>query len=310
MKKFVVGLILVVLAISSFAATFLTIATGGTAGVYYPLGAAMADIWTKNLKNVNASAQSSGASVANVNLLKNKDVDVIFVQNDVAFYAYSGIELFKDKPFKEIRGLATLYPETIQIVALADKGINSVYDLKGKRVAVGAAGSGTEVNARHILTAAGITYNDIKVQYLSFAEAAENLKNENIDAAFVTAGHPTAAVIDVAAVKKITIVPVDQNIIQILQRNYPFYTKIVIPAGTYKGVDKDVETVAVKAMLAVREDLSADLVYEMLKTMYANQKRLIEAHQKGEMIIPETGKEGMSIPLHPGAEKFFKEMGL
>ncbi|MGJ8455194.1 TAXI family TRAP transporter solute-binding subunit [Pseudothermotoga sp. U03pept] len=310
MKKVVVGLVLAVLSVSTFCATFLTIATGGTAGVYYPLGAAMADIWTRNLKNVNASAQSSGASVANVNLLKNKDVDVIFVQNDVAFYAYSGIELFKDNPYKSIRGLATLYPETIQIVALADKGINSVYDLKGKRVAVGAAGSGTEVNARHILMAAGITYSDIKVQYLSFAEAADNLKNENIDAAFVTAGHPTAAIIDVAAVKKITIIPVDEKIVQILQKNYPFYTKIVIPAGTYKGVDRDTETVAVKAMLAVREDLSADLVYEMLKTMYANQKRLIEAHAKGEMILPETGKEGMSIPLHPGAERFFKEMGL
>ncbi|HEY8540924.1 MAG TPA: TAXI family TRAP transporter solute-binding subunit [Pseudothermotoga sp.] len=310
MKRFVMGFLLAVLAISTFAVTFLTIATGGTAGVYYPLGAAMADIWTRNLKNVNASAQSTGASVANVNLLKNKEVDVIFVQNDVAYYAYAGIELFKDQPYKGLRGLATLYPETIQIVALADKGINSVYDLKGKRVAVGAAGSGTEVNARHILLAAGITYNDIKVQYLSFAEAAENLKNENIDAAFVTAGHPTAAIIDVSAVKKITIVPVDEKIVQILQKNYPFYTKIIIPANTYKGVDKDVETVAVKAMLAVREDLPADLVYEMLKTLYANQKRLIEAHAKGEMILPETGKEGMSIPLHPGAEKFFAEMGI
>lgn len=310
MKKLAVGLLLVFLVISTFAVTFLTIATGGTAGVYYPLGAALADIWTRNLKNVNASAQSTGASVANVNLLKNKEVDVIFVQNDVVYYAYAGIELFKDQAFKGLRGLATLYPETIQIVALADKGINSVYDLKGKRVAVGAAGSGTEVNARHILLAAGITYNDIKVQYLSFAEAADNLKNENIDAAFVTAGHPTAAIIDVSAVKKITIVPVDEKIIQTLQKNYPFYTKIIIPANTYKGVDKDIETVAVKAMLAVREDLSPDLVYEMLKTMYANQKRLIEAHAKGELILPETGKEGMSIPLHPGAEKFFTEMGL
>ncbi len=235
MRKVAIGLLLVVLGICTFAVTFLTIATGGTAGTYYPLGAAMADIWSKNIKNVNAAAQATGASVANVNLLKNKEVDVIFVQNDVAYYAYAGIELFKDQPVKQLRGMATLYPETIQIVALADKGINSVYDLKGKRVAVGAAGSGTEVNARHILLAAGITYNDIKVQYLSFAEAADNLKNENIDAAFVTAGHPTAAIIDVAAVKRITILPVDEKIIQTLQKNYPFYTKIIIPAGTYKG---------------------------------------------------------------------------
>jgi hypothetical protein len=269
----------------------------------------MADIWNKNIKGMNAMVQSTGASVANINLLRNKEVDLIFVQNDVAFYAYNGVELFKE-PFPQLRGLATLYPETVQIVALADRGINSVYDLKGKRVAVGAAGSGTEVNARQILAAARITYNDIKVQYLSFAEAASNLKDGNIDAAFVTAGHPTAAIVDLAAVRKIVLVPVADEIIASLQKDYPFYVKIVVPAGTYKGVDTDAVTVAVKAMLAVRAEMPEDLAYQLLKTMYANQKRLIEAHAKGELIIPETGKEGMSIPLHPGAEKFFKEMGL
>ncbi|MCS7174819.1 TAXI family TRAP transporter solute-binding subunit [Pseudothermotoga sp.] len=308
MKKLIfVAILLSVITI--YAATFLTIATGGTAGTYYPLGAGMADIWNKNIKGMNAMVQSTGASVANINLLRNKEVDLIFVQNDVAFYAYNGVELFKE-PFPQLRGLATLYPETVQIVALADRGISSVYDLKGKRVAVGAAGSGTEVNARQILAAAGITYNDIKVQYLSFAEAASNLKDGNIDAAFVTAGHPTAAIVDLAAVRKIVLVPVAEAIIQSLQKAYPFYVKIVVPAGTYKGIDTDVVTVAVKAMLAVRAEMSESLVYELLKTMYANQKRLIEAHAKGELIIPETGKEGMSIPLHPGAERFFKEMGL
>jgi TRAP transporter TAXI family solute receptor len=308
MKRLLVAAI-ALLVIVTQAATFLTIATGGTAGTYYPLGAGMADIWNKNIKGMNAMVQSTGASVANINLLKNKEVDLIFVQNDVAFYAYNGVELFKE-PFPQLRGLATLYPETVQIVALADRGINSVYDLKGKRVAVGAAGSGTEVNARQILAAAGITYNDIKVQYLSFAEAANNLKDGNIDAAFVTAGHPTAAIVDLAAVRKIVLVPVANEIIASLQKDYPFYVKIVVPAGTYKGVDTDVVTVAVKAMLAVRAEMPEDLAYQLLKTMYANQKRLIEAHAKGELIIPETGKEGMSIPLHPGAEKFFKEMGL
>lgn len=308
MKRLLVAAI-ALLVIVTQAATFLTIATGGTAGTYYPLGAGMADIWNKNIKGMNAMVQSTGASVANVNLLKNKEVDLIFVQNDVAFYAYNGVEMFKE-PFPQLRGLATLYPETVQIVALADRGINSVYDLKGKRVAVGAAGSGTEVNARQILAAAGITYNDIKVQYLSFAEAANNLKDGNIDAAFVTAGHPTAAIVDLAAVRKIVLVPVPDEIIASLQKDYPFYVKIVVPAGTYKGVDVDVVTVAVKAMLAVRAEMPEDLAYQLLKTMYANQKRLIEAHAKGELIIPETGKEGMSIPLHPGAEKFFKEMGL
>ncbi len=309
MKRFLIGILLISLMVPLFAATFLTIATGGTAGVYYPLGAAMADIWNKNIKGMNASVQSTGASVANINLLKNKDVDLIFVQNDVAAYAYQGIELFKDQAFPQLRGLATLYPETIQIVALADRNINSVADLRGKRVAVGAAGSGTEVNARHILAAAGITYDDIKVQYLSFAEASNNLKDGNIDAAFVTAGHPTAAIVDLAAVRKITLVPIGDDLIKSLQQKYPFYTKIVVPAGTYKGVDVDVQTVAVKAMLAVREEMPEDLAYQLLKTMYANLQRLKEAHARAELILVETAKDGMSIPLHPGAERFFKEMG-
>ena len=159
---------------------FINIATGGTAG--------------KNVPGANASAQSTGASVANINLLQQDKVDIAFVQNDIAYYAVNGSEMFKDKKVPSIQGLATLYPETIQIVTLDKSGIKSLNDVKGKRVAVGAAGSGTEANARQILEAYGITYDDIKVQYLSFAEASNALKDGNVDVAFVTAGHPTAAI--------------------------------------------------------------------------------------------------------------------
>ncbi|MGB9812203.1 MAG: TAXI family TRAP transporter solute-binding subunit [Thermovenabulum sp.] len=288
---------------------FITIATGGTAGTYFPLGGALADIWNKNIKGVNATAQSTGASVANVNLLKDGKADVIFVQNDIAYYAANGMEMFKDNKYEDIKGLTTLYPETIQIVTLADKNIKSVADLKGKKVAVGAAGSGAEANARQILEAAGITYNDISVQYLSFAEAANNLKDGNIDAAFLTAGFPTAAVQDIAASKKIELVSLDDALVSKLMEKYPYYTKIVIPANTYSGVDHDVNTVAVKAMLAVSSKMDEDTAYNLVKTMYANLDRLKAAHKAGEQIKPETGKEGMSIPLHPGAEKYFKEIG-
>jgi len=288
---------------------FITIATGGTAGTYFPLGGALADIWNKNIKGVNATAQSTGASVANVNLLKDGKADVIFVQNDIAYYAANGMEMFKDNKYEDIKGLTTLYPETIQIVTLADKNIKSVADLKGKKVAVGAAGSGAEANARQILEAAGITYNDISVQYLSFAEAANNLKDGNIDAAFVTAGFPTAAVQDIAASKKIDVISLDDALVSKLMEKYPYYTKIVIPANTYSGVDHDVNTVAVKAMLAVSSKMDEETAYNLVKTMYANLDRLKAAHKAGEQIKPETGKEGMSIPLHPGAEKYFKEIG-
>jgi len=311
MKRVIVFLFCVIVATSVFAQQqFITIATGGTAGTYYPLGGALTDIWNKNIPKMNASAQATGAAVANVNLLKGGNVDVIFVQNDIASYAYNGTEMFKDQAYKDLRGMVSLYNETVQLVALESSGIKSVADLKGKKVSVGAAGSGTEANARQILEAAGLTYNDIKVQYLSFAESASNLKDGNIDAAFNTAGIPTAAVQDLAVSKKMVLVPIDGQVAAKLMAKYPFYTTQVVPAGTYKDQNQNVTTVAVKSMLAVSSKLSADLVYQMLATMYDNVDRLIAAHSQGRNVKIETGLEGMSIPLHPGAEKYFKEKGV
>ena len=236
MKKTAVILlsIMALVAITSCGApkqTFVNIASGGTGGTYYPLAGAMAGIWQDNIKGMNASAQTTGASVANVNLLREDKADIIFVQNDIAYYAANGLEMFKDKAFAELRGMATLYPETCQLIVLANSGINAVSDLKGKKVAVGAAGSGVEANARQIMAAAGITYADVQVQYLSFNEAASNLKDGNIDAAFLTAGHPTAAVQDIAATKDIRVVPVGEAMAAKLIAQYPFYTRTTIPAG-------------------------------------------------------------------------------
>ena len=289
--------------------TFINIATGGTAGTYFPLGGALAEIWNTNIKGMNATAQSTGASVANINLLRDGKNEVIMVQNDICYYAVNGLEMFKDKAFADIRGLVTLYNETCQVVTLADKGINGIADLKGKRVAVGAAGSGAEANARQILEAAGLSYSDLTAQYLSFAEAANNLKDGNIDAAFVTAGHPTAAIQDIAASRKVALVNISPEIITAITSKYPYYTPTTIPAGTYTGVDVPVSTVAVKAMLAVKADLDAKVAYEMVKTMYANTERLKAAHKVGSQITVDTGKAGMPLTLHPGAEKFFKEAG-
>ncbi|TZE82793.1 TAXI family TRAP transporter solute-binding subunit [Calorimonas adulescens] len=288
---------------------FLNIATGGTAGTYYPLGGAMADIWKNNIPGLNPSVQSTGAAVANVNMLKDGSVDVIFVQNDIAYYAFSGEEMFKDNKYEDIRGLASLYPETIQIVALKDKNIKTVADLKGKRVAVGAAGSGTEANARQILEAAGLSYNDINVQYLSFGDAANNMKDGNIDAAFVTAGMPTAAVTDISATKDINIVEIGDDIADNLIRKYPFYVKTTIQGGTYKGQDSDVKTVSVMSMLAVSKDMDEELAYNLVKSLFENTDRLKAAHAMGVKITIDTAKEGMSIDLHPGAAKYYTEQG-
>lgn len=286
---------------------FINIATGGTSGTYFPLGGALADILNKNIPGTNASAQSTGASVANVNLLSQGKVEIAFIQNDIAYYAANGTEMFKGKQVACLQGLATLYPETVQIVTLKKSGIKSVADFKGKRIAVGAAGSGTEANARQIMEAYGIKYDDIKVQYLSFGEAASALKDGNVDAAFVTAGHPTAAIQDIATQNDVVLVPVDADKADSLIKKYPFYTKLVIKAGTYPKQDADVSAVAVKCMLAVTDKMDADTAYAIVKALYGNLDRMKSAHSAANAISKDTAKDGMSIKLNPGAEKFFNE---
>lgn len=300
-----VALVMALMACGAPKQTFVNIASGGTGGTYYPLAGAMATIWQDAIKGMNASAQTTGASVANVNLLREDKADVIFVQNDIAYYAVNGQEMFKDKAFPNLRGMATLYPETCQLIVLVESGIKSVADLRGKKVAVGAAGSGVEANARQIMAAAGITYADIQPQYLSFNEASSNLKDGNVDAAFVTAGHPTAAVQDISATKAIAVISIGDDLANRLMSQYPFYTKTVIPAGTYRGVDANVSTVAVKAMLAVSDKLESDVVQKMLKSLFENNDRLSAAHRMGAMVTKDTARDGMSLPLHPGAEKFY-----
>ena len=286
---------------------FINIATGGTAGTYFPLGGAVADILNKNIPGANASAQSTGASVANINLLQQGKVDLAFVQNDIAYYAANGVEMFKDKKVAGLKGLATLYPETIQIVALDKSGITSLDQIKGKRVAVGAAGSGTEANARQILEAYGITYKDISVQYLSFGEASSALKDGNVDVAFVTAGHPTAAIQDIATQNKVVLIPVDAAKADALIAKYPFYTKVNIPAKTYTNQDADVSAVAVRCMLVVSEKMDAQLGYDITKAIFSNLDRLKAAHAVAAVVSKASANDGMSIPLNAGAEKFFKE---
>lgn len=286
---------------------FLNIATGGTAGTYYPIGGAMAEILNKDIKGMNASAQSTGATVANINMLKDGSVDLAIVQNDITYYAVNGTEMFQDKKVDNIRGIATLYPETCQFVTLDSLGIKSIKDLKGKKVAVGAAGSGAEANARQILEAYGITYNDIEVQYLSFAEGASALKDGNVDAAFLTAGYPTASVQDISSQNKIRLLPVDSDKAEALIAKYPFYTKTTIPAGTYAGFNEEVQTISVMAMLVATDKVDDKLGYEIAKAIFSNLDRLQAAHSVGKLITKDGAMKGMSLPMNAGAEKFFKE---
>ena len=286
---------------------FLNIGTGGTAGTYYPIGGAMAEILNKEIPGMSASAQSTGASVANVNMLGDGTIDLATVQNDIAYYAANGTEMFVDKKVDGLEGIASLYPETCQFVTLKASGIKSLSELKGKRVAVGAVGSGVEANVRQILAAYGISYDDIDAQYLSFAEGASALKDGNVDVAVLTAGYPTASVQDIAAQNPVRLLPVEEEIADALIAQYPFYTKTVIPAGTYVGFNEPVPSVAVMAMLVAGPTVNEALGYKVTKAIFSHLDRLQAAHAVGKQITRDSVKAGMSLPMNEGAEKYFNE---
>ncbi|MBZ4652847.1 MAG: transporter solute receptor, family [Peptococcaceae bacterium] len=289
---------------------YITIVTGGSSGPYFALGGAVAKLFNEKIPGANASVQSTGASAVNATLLGEKKAELAFAMNDVVSYAYTGTEVFKDKgAVKNLRGLASLYPNYVQVVTLAKTGIKSINDLKGKRVGVGAPGSGTEVNARQILEAYGITYKDIKPDYLSYAEAIEQMKNGAVDAAFLTSGLPNSNILDLCTTQDVRIVPIEPQMVEKLAEKYPFYTSVPIPGGTYDDKE-DVPTAAVTTILVVREDMKEDLVYNMTKTIFENLDVIVSTHSAAKDIKLEKIKKGMPIPFHPGAEKYFKEKGI
>jgi TRAP transporter TAXI family solute receptor len=233
------------------------------------------------------------------------------LQNDIAFYALKGVKPMFDKAIANMRGMTSLYEEHIQIQARKDANIRSPKDLKGKRVAVGPLGSGTEQNTIQILEAYGLTFADLgRVERLTATESGDYLKDGRIDAAFYTTGVGAAALVDVAMMIDTVLVPVDSAHADLLIKKYPFYSKTFVPKGSYKGVDQDVPAVAVLAILVTRAELEEDVVYKITKAMYENIKDIERAHAKGKEVKLEKATVGMPIPLHPGAEKYFKEKGI
>ena len=289
---------------------FFTITTGGTGGTYYPIGGAIAQTLTDNLEGLSVSAQAGNASVANCNLISEHETDSALVQNNVAFWAYEGKGVFEGQKIENIRGIASLYPEAIQVVALKDSGIKSIADLKGKKVCVGEQGSGVNFDVKNILAAYDMTEDDLKVDYLSFTEASQKLKDKQIDAAFVTAGYPTSSITDVSLSREIVLVPIEEEKIEKLRETSPYYAKAVIPGGTYKGVDGDVVTATTMAMWIADEQADEELVYNMTKALWENVDTVHGAHEKGTEVTLETALDGMGIPLHPGAERYYKEKGI
>lgn len=288
----------------------LVLATGGTSGTYYPFGGAMAQIFNSKIPGMNVTAQSTGASVENLKLIGKKEVELAIVQNDTTDYALNGTEAFKDAKIENVRAISTLYPEVVQIVVSKKSGITSMADVKGKKFSVGAPGSGVEANARQILEAVGLTYEDFTPNYLSFSESADQYKDNLIDGFLFTSGIPNSAIQDVGAQNELMFLSLDDATITALTEKYQFLTAYTIPAGSYPGQDADVKTVAVKAILVCGAEVSDEIIYNLTKTLFDNQPELASAHAKGELLDINKATDGISIPFHPGAEKFLKEKGV
>ena len=295
---------------SVYAAESLTLGTGGTTGTYYAVGGVMATVLNPLMENADLTVTSTGASKANIQLIDVEEADLAIVQNDVMYYAYTGTDLFEEEgAYETFSSVAGLYDETIQIVTCSDS-IASVADLKGKTVSVGDAGSGVEFNAKQILEAYDMTFDDINALNAYFGDSADSLKDGKIDAAFIVAGAPTTAVVDLATTKAIHLVQLDEEHIKTLQDKYDFYTATTIPAGTYDGVEEDATTVSVRATLIASNNVSEDAIYELLKAMFDNQEALIAGHAKFEFLNLEDAVKGISVPFHAGAKKYYEEQGI
>jgi len=288
----------------------LILATGGTSGTYYPYGGAMAQIFNTKVQDMNVTAQSTGASSENLRLVGKDEADLAIVQNDVMDYAYNGTKLFQGQQIKGISTIATLYREVVQIAVNPDAKINSVAEMKGKRISVGDAGSGVEANAMQILASAGLTFDDLKASHLSFKESGNAYQDKQLDGFFVTAGIPNAAIQEITALQKIKILALDTAAVDKLVKEYPFYTPYMIKKETYKGMIADTLTVAVKATLIARDDLDETIVYNLTKALFENKDDLSKAHAKGGELDINEAVKGVSVPLHPGAKKYYIEKGI
>lgn len=289
--------------------TELIMATGGTGGTYHPYGTAMAKLVSGKIANINIAVQATGASIENLRLVNKKDADLAIVQNDTLDYAYNGREMFKDKLTK-VRTIAILYPEIIQIAVRADGGIKTFADIKGKKFGVGQPGSGTEANFRQLLDVHGFEYKALAPVYFSFAEGADKFRDNLIDGFIVTAGIPNPAIVALEGSMAVRIIGFSDEVIARLLGNYPFLTRYEIPANTYRGQREPVKTVAVQATLIANADLGDDIVYNITKTLFENQAELAQAHPKGKELSLQSAVSGVSVPLHPGAEKYYREKGI
>jgi TRAP transporter TAXI family solute receptor len=307
--KAIVASTLVAAGAPAMAQQQLSIATGGTGGVYYPMGGGLAEVINNNVEGYSATAEVTGASVENMGLIATGDADLAIALADTVLQAQTGTGRFEGQQLEMIRGLASMYANMVQIVALEGSGITSLGDLVGKRVSVGAPGSGTEVNAAAILEANGITYDDIDEQRLNFNETADALANGDIDAGFWSVGAPTSSILNLSTTNDIVIIELSTEEMAAAIEADPVMAMTTLAGGTYTGVDEDIAVLGVPNVLTVSSEMSDDLAYALTRAMYENIADLQAVHPAANETTVEFTMSATPVPLHPGALRYYEEIG-
>ncbi len=285
----------------------LKMATGSTGGTYYPLGAAIAKVVGSKAPGVNITVQSTGATVENLRLLGKGEVELGLAMASMTDYAYRGTETFKESgAIKNLRAIGHIYPDVVHLIVQEDAGIKSIPDLKGKKFASGPPGSGTVISTREILDAYGLAERDIQGVQAAFQQSADMFKDKQVVGGLFVLAVPASTLQEMLMMRKGVFLPIDVNRVK---AKYGFYGAFTIPANTYAGQSEPVNTVVIPSLLLVREDIDAETVYQITKAIYDNASEIAAIHAAGKSIALDTALEGVTIPLHPGAEKYFKEKG-
>lgn len=326
--RFVVGVIAVLICFAVCGAVLpaaeakdyrVNVATATTGGAYYPIGNAMAQIWSKNIEGVRASAQATAGTPQNVELMMDGDAHVAIAQNGISYYAYNGVETYKDVkgfPYKDMRGMMALYPNVMHWIVRKDAGIKTLYDLKGRRIIPGQVASATEVNSREMLAAYGMNYmmdkgeTNLRADYLGYNEAADQMKNGQCEATHIAGGMPTAAVMDLTSSGLTEIISLEPDKIEEICKKYPWYFPFTIPAGTYPKQDNEVHTIALANILITDKGIDEDLIYKLTKAVYEYHDDMVIGHKATAYTTEDHAFGGMTVPLHKGSIRYFVERGI
>ena len=287
----------------------LSIATGGTGGVYYPIGGGFAEMINNHIDGAQATAEVTGASVENMGLIMRGDADLALVLADTAYQAYTGTGDFDGRQIENTRALASVYPNAVQLVTLAESDIQSIADLAGKRVSVGAPGSGTALNARALLEANGVNYEDFTPQRLNFNETADAIRDGDIDAGFWSVGPPTSSILNLAATRDIRLIGLSDEEIANAQEVEAVFAPYELAAGMYDGMDEAVQTIGIPNVLVVNADMDEELAYQLTQLLFENTDELIAVHPAANDTTIEFTMSSTPVPLHPGALRYFEEVG-